>query len=180
MPINDNLISRGLLNNPDNQFLFSALPIPAGQNGTPAFTPPAPLTPDGRLGDVIVEKGAQINAPTSSDHVGGRVALIGANATNDGTISTPDGQTIIASGLQVGFAAHPSSDPSLRGLDVYIGAVVDTNSSASPYAGGATNSGFIDSPRATVTIAGSTVNQFGVIASSTSVSLNSRIDLLAS
>ncbi len=180
LPINDNLIGRGLLNNPDNQFLFSALPIPAGQNGTPAFTPPAPLTSDGRLGDVIVEKGAQINAPTSSDHVGGRVALIGANATNDGTISTPDGQTIIASGLQVGFAAHPSSDPSLRGLDVYIGAVADPNSSAAPYAGSASNSGLIDSPRANVTIAGSTVNQFGVIDSSTSVSLNGRIDLLAS
>ena len=40
-PINDNLIQRGLLNNPDSQFLFSALPIPAGSKGTPAFTPPA-------------------------------------------------------------------------------------------------------------------------------------------
>ena len=39
LPINDNLISRGLLNNPDAQFLFSALPLPAGANGpTPAFT----------------------------------------------------------------------------------------------------------------------------------------------
>ena len=30
LPINTNLIERGLLNNPDHQFLFSALAIPAG------------------------------------------------------------------------------------------------------------------------------------------------------
>ena len=168
-----------MLNNPDHQFLFSALALPAGQNGTPAFDPPAPLTPDGRTGDVIVQRGAQISAPTSADHVGGRVMLIGANATNDGTISTPDGQTIIAGGLQVGLAPHPSSDPSLRGLDVYVGAISDPLFPGAPYAGTATNSGIIDAPRADVTIAGSTVNQLGVINSSTSVSLNGRIDLLA-
>ena len=179
LPINDNLIERGLLNNPDNQFLFSALALPAGQNGTPAFDPPAPLTPDGRTGDVIVQSGAQISAPTSADHVGGRVVLIGANATNDGTISTPDGQTIIAAGLQVGFAPHSSNDPSLRGLDVFVGAISDPLFPGAPYAGTATNSGIIDAPRADVTIAGSVVNQLGVINSSTSVSLNGRIDLLA-
>ena len=35
LPINDNLVSRGLLNNPDTQFLFSSLPQAAGPNGTP-------------------------------------------------------------------------------------------------------------------------------------------------
>ena len=46
LPINDNLIARGLLNNPDDQFLFSALAIPASFNngGTQAFTPPAGIT----------------------------------------------------------------------------------------------------------------------------------------
>ncbi len=181
LPINDNLIERGLLNNPDNQFLFSALPLPAGGNGggTPAFTPPPPLTPDGRTGDVVVQTGAQISSPTSADHVGGRVALIGANVDNQGTISTPDGQTMLAAGLQVGLAAHSSSDPSLRGLDVYVGAVIDPISMLDPYAGTATNSGLIDAPRAAVTIAGKNVNQFGFINNSTSVSLNGRIDLLA-
>ncbi len=180
LPINDNLIERGLLNNPDNQFLFSALALPVGQNGTPAFNPPAPLTADGRTGDVIVQRGAQITAPTSADHVGGRVILVGANAINDGTISTPDGQTIIAAGLQLGLAPHPSSDPSLRGLDVYVGAVADPLLPDLLYAGTATNSGIIDAFRADVTIAGREVNQLGVINSSTSVSLNGRIDLLAS
>ncbi|MEY4483840.1 MAG: hypothetical protein RL693_1292, partial [Verrucomicrobiota bacterium] len=243
LPINDNLIDRGLLNNPDAQFLFSALPLPAGSKGpTPAFTPPTPLTPSGRSGDVTVQAGAQLTAPTTAANVGGRVVLVGPNVTNAGTISTPDGQTILAAGLQVGFDAHKSSDPSLRGLDVYVGAVDqyrlssnfitgDTSItvantaglevgakvtgagipagstiqsitdathyviSAPPtadgsntpldhsltlYAGTATNSGFIDAPRANVTIAGKTVNQLGAIRSSTSVSLNGRIDLLAS
>ena len=31
LPINDNLIARGLLNNPDYQFLFSALPMSGGK-----------------------------------------------------------------------------------------------------------------------------------------------------
>ena len=174
LPINDNLIARGLLNNPDDQFLFSALPIPANanNNGTPAFTPSASNLPNGHYGNIIVQQGAEITAPTSADHVGGRVALIGANVDNEGTISTPDGQTILAAGLQVGFGAHSSNDPTLRGLDLFVGQVGN-------YAGTAANSGLIDSPRADITIAGKEVDQLGFINSSTSVSLNGRIDLLA-
>jgi filamentous hemagglutinin family protein len=173
LPINGNLVSQGLLNNPDSQFLFSSLSQPAGNNGTPAFTPPAaPQTPGGKIGDVVVQAGAVITSPTTSDHVGGRVALIGPNVKNAGTISTPDGQTILAAGNQVGLVAHDTSDPSLRGLDVYVGSV-DSSS------GTATNTGLIDAPRANVTIAGKTVSQLGAINSSTSVSLNGRIDLLA-
>ncbi|MEI7953522.1 MAG: filamentous hemagglutinin family protein [Verrucomicrobiota bacterium] len=174
LPINDNLINQGLLNNPDSQFLLSALPLAAGKNGTPAFTPSAPLTLGGSTGDVVVQAGAQISSPTTSDHVGGRVALIGGNVSNSGTLTTPDGQTILASGLQVGMVAHASSDASLRGLDVYIGAVAD--SSATSY-GSSANSGLIDASRASVRMSGKTVAQNGVISSSTSVALNGRIDL---
>ncbi|MBS0631602.1 MAG: filamentous hemagglutinin family protein [Verrucomicrobia bacterium] len=173
LPLNDNLVTRGLLNNPDEQFLFSSLPLVSGSNGpTPAFTPdalPAGLT---QPGDVTVQAGAQLTAPTSDAHVGGRIALIGPNVTNAGTISTPDGQTVLAAGLQVGFAAHSTDDPSLRGLDVYVGQVGT--------AGTATNSGLINAPRADVTVTGKTVSQLGYIESSTSVALNGRVDLLAS
>ena len=75
LPINTNLVSRGLLNNPDNQFLFSALKIDAGTKGTPAFDPPAP--PGGSIGDVVVQAGAQLVAPTSAAKVGGRIMLVG-------------------------------------------------------------------------------------------------------
>jgi len=172
LPINDNLVARGLLNNPDSQFLFSTLPLAAGSKGTPAFTPAAPLTKNGEVGDVVVREGALIESPTSAEKIGGRVALIGANVENAGTISTPDGQTILAAGLQVAMTAHDGSDPSLRGVDVFVGDVGD-------YAGAAINSGLIDAPRANVTITGKSVQQLGVIDSSTSVSLNGRIDLLA-
>lgn len=174
LPINDNLVQRGLLNNPDQQFLFSQLTIPKISQGTmEAFVPPAPPnTPNGRNGDIIVQAGAQLTSPTTADKVGGRIALIGPNVSNAGTISTPDGQTILAAGNQVALFAHDSNDPTLRGLDVYVGAV-DANS------GTATNSGLIDAPRANTSIAGKTVNQAGIVNSSTSVSLNGRVDLLA-
>jgi filamentous hemagglutinin family protein len=180
LPLNDNLAGNpvlnvtgnGLLNNPDEQFLFSQLPISGGAKGTPSFTPTAAPLPNGRDGDVVVQPGAIITAPSSSDNVGGKVALVGPNVTNAGTISTPDGQTILAAGNQVAFAAHASADPTLRGLDVFVGAV-------DQYSGVATNSGLIDAPYADVTITGKTVNQSGFINSLTSVSLNGRVDLLA-
>ena len=254
LPINVNLVSRGLLNNPDSQFLFSALPIDTGKS-TAAFTPTVsdpsftvsvemsshvladPLiagstpivtykpsrssavsltagndytlttnvngrtaiqfTADAlakigaapvsvsyrsatvRYGNISVQKGAVLSSPTSADHAGGRIALIGPNVTNAGTISTPDGQTILAAGLQVGLTAHSTNDPTLRGLDVYVGAVNDSDSLNTPYAGTASNSGVIEAFRASVTIAGKFVNQLGAIDSTTSVSLNGRIDLSA-
>jgi filamentous hemagglutinin len=173
LPINDNLVSRGLLNQQDVQFLFSAVNQSAGAKGTPAHTPPASFLADGKVGDVTVQAGAIITSPTSVEKVGGRVALIGANVTNHGSIATPDGQTILAAGLQVGFAAHNSSDPSLRGLDVYVGDV-------GTYAGTVTNDGLIDTPRGNVTMTGKVINQNGVITSTTSVAFNGRIDLDAS
>ena len=187
LPINDGLITRGLLNNPDSQFLFSALPFATGKNGTPAFTPAPSNAPGGKYGDVVVQEGAQLSSPSSSG-VGGRIMLVGPNVANGGTISTPDGQTVLAAGLQVGFTAHPSNDARLRGLDVYVGAVTVPPPAkpedppvipAQSPAGLATNTGLIDAPRANTTIAGKDVRQMGVIDSATSVSLNGSINLLA-
>lgn len=171
LPINDNLVSRGVLDNPDLQFLFSSIAVPKLASGTmDAFTPPAaPNTDDGLPGDVVVQAGAQITSPTSADHVGGKVALLGTNVTNAGTISTPDGQTILAAGQQVAFVAHDSSDASLRGMDVYVG----------QGGGTAENSGVIEADRGNITMVGKSVNQLGALQSTTSVSLNGSIDLLA-
>jgi filamentous hemagglutinin len=172
LPINENLIKRGLLNNPDSQFLFSGLTVPGGADGTPTFEPgPPPLS--GKYGDVIVQAGAVLKSPAGSGGNGGRIMLVGPNVTNNGTISTQSGQTILAAGLQVGIAAHDSKDPSLRGLDVWVGAVGD-------YAGTVTNGGLIDCLTGSASMVGRYVNQLGVIDSSTSVSLNGRIDLKAS
>lgn len=183
LPINDNLISQGLLNNPDSQFLFTGLAIPAGAKGTPAFTPPTPLTANGRIGDVVVEKGARISATANAENTGGRIMLVGPNVTNAGSLSAPSGQVILAAGLQVGAVAHSAdlglavSDinqlPHLRGLDAYVGSV-------GTYGAQARNTGIIETVRGSVMMTGKDVQQLGVIDSTTSVSLNGRIDLLAS
>ena len=172
LPINTNLINRGLLNNPDSQFLFSGLNLPAGPNGTPSFTPDAPPISTGSYGDISIQAGATITTPVSADGNGGRVLLAGPNVTNSGTILTPAGQTILAAGLQVGIAAHNAADPSLRGLDVFVGQV-------GLYGGTAVNSGIISAPRGAITITGKNISNTGALAASTSVSLNGRIDLLA-
>ncbi len=173
LPINDNLIKLGLLNNRDSQFLFSGLSVPGGADGTPAFTPEPPPTATGRYGDVTVQAGAQLTSPLSGDGNGGRIMLVGPNVENAGTISTPSGQTILAAGLQVAVAAHASGDPSLRGLDAFVGAVGD-------YAGTVTNRGLIDAPTGSVLVTGKEINQRGAIESTTAVDLNGRIDLIAS
>jgi filamentous hemagglutinin len=172
LPINNNLIARGLLNNPDSQFLFSGLSLLAGLNGTAAFTPTPPPSSTGVYGDITVQAGAKITTPISADGNGGRVALFGANIKNEGTILTPAGQTILAAGLQIGLTAHDSLDPSLRGLDVFVGQV-------GTYGGSIDNSGFISSPRGSITLAGKNIFHTGALSSSTSVSLNGRIELLA-
>ncbi len=167
LPINEGLVARGLLNQQSTtQFLLSALP-PLGDTSTP---PPPP--PNGRFGDVVVQAGARLTSPTNASNVGGRVVLAGANVSNRGSIATPDGQTILAAGLQVGFDAHPSNDPSLRGLDAYVGQV-------GTYAGAVENSGLIEAARGNITLTGRDIVQSGALTSSTSVSLNGRIDLRA-
>jgi len=170
LPINDNLVKNGLLNNKDAQFLFSALEVPGGSDGTPTFTPAdVPKT----LGDIIVERGAKISSPELAGGNGGRVMLVGANVRNEGEISTPAGQTILAAGLQVGVQAHNSSDPSLRGLDAWVGSV-------SNYAGTVTNTGLVEAKTGSILAVGKQINQSGILESTTSVNLNGRIDLLAS
>ncbi|MFZ4599551.1 MAG: filamentous hemagglutinin N-terminal domain-containing protein, partial [Terrimicrobiaceae bacterium] len=173
LPINDNLVKQGLLNNPDAQFLFSGLTVPGGSDGTLAFVPPAPVTPDGRIRDVVVETGASLTATVTQDGNGGRVMLVGPNVQNSGEISTPNGQTILAAGLQVGVQAHDGDDPSLRGLDVWVGAVGD-------YGGAVVNNGIVSAPTGSIWLGGKQIRQRGVVQATTSVALNGRIDIKAS
>ncbi len=173
LPINDNLVNQGLLNNRDVQFLFSGLSVPGGSDGTPDFNPEPPPALTGKFGDIIVQEGAILKTPSDSAGNGGRVVLVGPNVTNKGSISTESGQTILAAGLQVGVAAHDGSDPSLRGLDVWVGDV-------GQYAGTVKNSGIIEALTGSVSVTGKRIDQLGVIESSTSVNLNGRIDLKAS
>lgn len=173
LPINDNLVQSGLLNNRDAQFLFSGLPVPGGSDGTPPFNPEPPPVALGRFGDIRVLPGARLTAPAGESGSGGRIMLVGPNVANAGAISTESGQTILAAGLQVGVAAHASTDPSLRGLDVWVGDV-------GTYGGTVTNRGLIEVPTGSALLTGRRVEQLGAIGSTTTVNLNGRIDLIAS
>lgn len=117
-----------------------------------------------RVEMLVVEEGAKIESRGS----GGRVMLASREIDNSGTITSPDGQVILAAGDQVYLQA--SSDPSLRGLLVEVAA-----------GGEAWNrmSGDISAPRGNVTVVGLAVNQSGRVSASTTVSANGSVRLLA-
>lgn len=132
----------------------------------------------GTAGTITVNPGAVI---TSSDE--GSIILLGSAVTNKGTITTPDGQTLIGAGNQVYLAA--STDPAMRGLLIEVnsnggtGTVQDSDSGQTVNVGTVTNSGAISAPRGNVTLAGFVVNQAGTVSATTSVSENGSVYLLA-
>ncbi|MBU1980440.1 MAG: filamentous hemagglutinin family protein [Gammaproteobacteria bacterium] len=134
--------------------------IGAITDGNPVFA--GGSVPDGM---VRVEAGAQLNAAS-----GGKIMLFAPKVENNGVITTPDGQTILAAGSKVYLAPSPDTDPGLRGLLVEV----DNGGSASNQ-----NLGKIIAARGNVTLAGLAVNQQGRITATTSVNSNGSIRLLA-
>jgi filamentous hemagglutinin len=159
----DALFKNGILSNNVNATSSDSLP--------PAFqTSPSQSNPSGYYActpapcGVTVNPGAVLNAAD-----GGRIMLLGQAVTNQGTISTPDGQAILAAGNTVYLAA--STDPSLRGLLIEVNAGGSTST--------VTNAGNIAAARGNVTLAGMVVNQAGTVSATTSVSSNGSIYLIA-
>lgn len=115
-------------------------------------------------GDVHVRAGARIE--TLAD---GSVVLLGGNITNDGTIKTPRGQTLLGAGQQAYLAA--STDAGMRGLKIEFGGS----------AGAATSNGLIVAERGNITLAGRdvAVGPGAVLQSSTAVTANGSITLQA-
>ncbi len=116
---------------------------------------------NGVAGAIDVEAGASLRAAS-----GGQIFLFAPEVTNKGTITTPDGQTVLGAGGSVYLLA--SGDPSLRGVLVEVGA-----------GGTAANLGDIVAARGNVTLVGLAVNQQGRINATTSVRANGSIRLLA-
>jgi filamentous hemagglutinin family protein len=147
---------------------------------TAGVTPPAafvaPAT--GSAGTVTVNPGATL---TAAD--GGRIMLLGSAVSNSGTISTPDGQTILAAATGSGpntpaVYLAASTDPSMRGLLIEVnGGGVSGTGANSPNT--VTNAGQITAARGNITLAGLVVNQEGMLSATTSVSANGSIYLLA-
>lgn len=119
----------------------------------------------GPTGNVEIKAGAILATAN-----GGRIMLLAPAVTNQGKISTPDGQTILGAGKTVYLAA--SSDPALRGLLIEVDAGGLANSTAS-------NQGTITAERGNITLAGLLVNQSGRLTATTSVNANGSIHLSA-
>jgi filamentous hemagglutinin len=159
----DALFKNGILSNNVNATSSDTLP-PVFQTSPSQSNPGAYYACTPSPCSIAVNPGAVL---TAAD--GGRIMLLGQAVSNQGTISTPDGQTILAAGNTVYLAA--STDPSLRGLLIQVNAGGASSS--------VTNAGDIAAARGNATLAGMVVNQAGTVSATTSVSSNGSIYLIA-
>src|SRR5580692_3963580 len=187
--IPDALVNAGTLySNPDSKFTFTAYSETAGTTGpTAAFSAPSfsrfyqnsdtgapvPAANAPSSADVVAQPGSSIT--TSA---GGRVILLGAHVKNGGTISTPDGQTILAAGDSAYLYANPT--PQVRGYSVDVLIDPNTNNTtvnplADPTVGTTTNTGLITVGKGNATLDGAIVAQSGVIKALTGVDFNGSI-----
>ena len=114
--------------------------------------------------EIFVESGASIK----TNAAGGRVILAAPSITNQGNISTPDGQTLLAASSDKVYLQEANGDPNIRGLLVEVGT------------GGVVNNlGSVIAERGNASLLGFAVNQQGVVSASTSVLLNGSVRLLA-
>jgi filamentous hemagglutinin len=126
-------------------------------------------------GPVTVQAGAQITAP------GGDVLLLAPNVRNDGAISAPSGQVLLLGGSDVmlntgdsftrGFVVLPN--PNAANPNVVNGLLASTTP------GSVINNGSISSPQGNITIVAGSVNQNGVLTSTTSTTANGSIIIQA-
>lgn len=115
---------------------------------------------------------------------GGKILLVAPNIANDGVLSAPDGQVLLAAGLTTYLAAP--SDTTMRGFQAGVAnnAISSSSGGSGVWNGGAsaaTNGdvGKINVGTGNATLIGKAVNQMGLISATTSVSSNGSIYLFA-
>ncbi|MBB32004.1 MAG: hemagglutinin [Gemmatimonadetes bacterium] len=137
----------------DQQFTDNGL---YGTNNAATFTAAG--------GNVVVEQGAQITTaqPESSTTGGGYVLLLGKGVDNAGSITTANGQTLLAGGdsfiIRKGQGTDGNQASTTRGNEV-----------TATGTGTVTNSGLIQAATGDITLTGNIVTQAGVVLASTSV-----------
>ncbi len=153
----------------------------AAADGKPAFSAFTDGSGKPTSGVVSLENGASVRAAK-----GGSVLIFAPVVRNDGAITTPDGQTILAAGEKIYLMA--SNDTNLRGLlvEVDVSSVADADLDAFMQsregklpAGIVSNGGEISTARGNTTLAGLVVNQQGRISATTAVNANGTIRLQA-
>ncbi|MDI1361107.1 filamentous haemagglutinin family protein [Methylotenera sp.] len=151
--VNVNSLIASTLNISDDLFNKGFLSL---TDGSAAFSGDA-------SGFIQVDLGATLTAAS-----GGKIMMFAPNIENNGLISTPDGQTLLAAGQKVYLAA--SDNPNLRGLLVEVDNGGTTTN---------TNLGNIIAERGNITLAGIAVNQNGRVKATTSVTANGSIKIQA-
>ncbi len=146
---------------PSTTFENGILAANTASTAPPVFVAPA----TGTAGTIDVNAGASL---TAAD--GGRIVLLGSAVTNSGSISTPDGQTILGAATNNVYLAA-STNAALRGLLIEVDGGGTT--------GTVINHGEITAARGNITLAGLVVNQEGMLSATTSVSANGSIYLVA-
>lgn len=152
-----------------------------GSDRQPAFA--AAVDADGNLvnGDVLIASGAVLRARD-----GGQILVFAPNVLNEGTIETPNGQTVLGAGNKIYLIS--SSDSDLRGLvvEVDVDGVSDEQLQgflkgelAELPLGRVANYGSIDVANGNATLVGLAVNQSGRVSATTSVRANGTVFLRA-
>jgi filamentous hemagglutinin family protein len=146
--------------------------IASGSNGNAAFQPFS----SGTSGAVTISNGATLQTGK-----GGEILVFAPEITNEGIISTPGGQTMLAAGGTIYLAS--SNDPNLRGLLVQVGGTGGTVTNGTAANASATSTGQligqILAADGNVTLAGLAVNQLGRVSATTSINENGTIRLQA-
>lgn len=177
--INVNALVATTLKIDDNRFLAGLLaptnpPLPIFA-ADPAFKPDGVTL--GPPGSISVEGDSTSTQARITTATGGRILLVAPTVTNNGVLSAPDGQVILAAGGKV-FVASPG-DVTMRGLVVEVSN--DNLAGAATATAYATNdaSGRILVGRGNATMVGLAVNQKGLVSATTSVVANGSIYLHA-
>lgn len=175
------LLASSLTLSPDALSGTSSQPVVSllqpGLDGNAALT----QTGSAPAGGVSVQPGATLTATP-----GGQILLFAPQVTNQGTISTPQGQTVLGAGTEIYLAA--STDPNLRGLLIEVGnaaapsttpTVTNGNAADASVTSAAQLVGQILAQDGNVTLAGLAVNQLGRISATTSINENGSVRLQA-
>lgn len=125
------------------------------------------------VGSVTVAPGASITANQ------GQILLFAPTVTNAGTLSSPNGQTILGAGQQIYLEA--STDPNLRGLLIEVGGCTGLSEcgTVTNTGGPGQTVGQIIATEGNVTLAGLAVQQDGRVSATTTVRANGSIRLQA-
>jgi filamentous hemagglutinin family protein len=130
-------------------------------------------------GAIDVQAGAQITTatPTSATQGGGYALLLGTEVRNDGSISTPGGQTVLAAGDSFSIRKGAGTDGNSGSTTVGQEIVAQRSGGSAATTGTVVNSGLITATTGDITLTGHDVTQAGVVLSTTSTSKRGTVHL---